>query len=274
MKKHLLRFAALWLLAALLLTASGCGSAGSGNTSSALVSSDPASSSSAAPVSSAASEAPRPIPKPTGRRIVIDAGHQLHGNYDTEPIGPGAAEQKAKVSSGTQGVVTRLEEYQLTLTLALALEEELEARGYEVIQVRRTNDVDISNAARANIANLALADAFLRLHANGSDDPAAHGAMTICQTKANYYNGDLHDKAYRLAQTVLDGLVTATGCRRERVWETDSMSGINWCRVPATIVEVGYMSNPEEDRKLSDPDYQKKIVTGIADGLDRYFENP
>ena len=203
--------------------------------------------------------------------IVIDAGHQQKGDLSKEPIGPGASEQKAKVTYGNVGVKTGTPEDQLNLEMALKLQTELESRGYTVIMCRTENDVNISNSERAAIANEANADAFIRIHCNGYDSSSVHGAMTMCQTPNNPYNGNRYEESRLLSECVLDYLVDETGCKKQNIFEDDSMSGINWSMVPVTIVEVGYLSNPDEEAKLVTDDYQQKVAVGIANGVDAYI---
>ena len=204
--------------------------------------------------------------------IAIDAGHQAHGNFGQEPVGPGSSTMKTKVAGGTKGTTTGIPEYQLTLDVSLKLRDALEEKGYQVVMIRETNDVDITNSERAQIANEADADAFIRVHANGSDSASANGAMTICQTSSNPYNSEYYEDSKRLSELVLDAYTEATGIRKERVWETDTMSGINWCMVPVTIIELGYMTNPEEDMKMQDEEFQNTMVEGIVAGIETYLD--
>ena len=207
-----------------------------------------------------------------GRLVVIDPGHQARPNTGTEPLGPGSSEMKMKVSGGTQGAVSGVPEYELDLTVSLLLRDELEARGYRVLLTRESSDVDLSNRERAEFANSAGADLFLCIHADGSEDPAVNGATTLCPTAASPYPvAGLYARCRLLADCVLDELTAAAGAKKLRVWETDTMSGLNWSQVPVTLVEMGYMTNPDEDAKLNDPAYQALLVQGIANGVDKYF---
>lgn len=210
--------------------------------------------------------------KNEGKVIVIDAGHQAQQNSEKEPLGPGSSEMKAKVSSGTAGIRTKTPEYQVTLDVALKLQKELEKRGYTVVMVRTSNEVNISNAERAQIANEKNAAAFVRLHCDGSENTSASGAMTICMTASNPYCAEVYEKSKALSAAVLNHLSERTGASANKVWETDTMSGINWSKVPVTIVEMGYLTNPTEEQKLISSDYQELLAAGIADGLEEFLK--
>lgn len=216
---------------------------------------------------------PTPTPTEAPLVIAIDPGHQRKGNSEKEPNGPGSDVMKAKVSPGTKGVSTGIWEYELNLAVSLYLKEELLARGYEVIMIRETHDVDISNVERAKVANDANADAFIRVHADNSTNSSAKGIMTICQTPDNPYNSEWYEESYRLSTLVLEEVVATTGAKKRKVWETDTMTGINWTTVPTTILEMGFMSNPEEDELLATEEYRKKVAEGVANAIDRYLKD-
>ncbi len=208
----------------------------------------------------------------TGPVVVIDPGHQLKGNSDKEPNAPGSDVMKTKVMSGTYGRFTGLTEYELNLRVALALRDELIKRGYTVVMIRETNEVDISNAERSQIANDYEADAFIRIHANGSDNASVNGCETICQSRSNPYNGDLYDESRRLSQCVLDAFCKSTGIKKRSVVESDTMTGINWCRTPVTIIEMGFMTNQTDDEFMASQSFPAIAAKGIADGIDAFFE--
>lgn len=206
-----------------------------------------------------------------GPLVCIDAGHQGRGNSETEPDGPGSSTYKAKVATGTSGAASGLTEAQLNLMVSLQLRDELLSRGYNVLMVRESQEVNISNAERAQMANNAGADILVRIHANGSDNPAVSGVLTMSPTAANPYIAALYPACHSLSECVVNAICTQTGAVNRGVYETDTMSGINWAAVPVTIVEMGYMTNPAEDLLMASADYQAKIVAGIANGIDSYF---
>lgn len=202
--------------------------------------------------------------------IVIDPGHQAHQNTAMEPVAPGSKELKMKVTSGTAGICSG-SEYQLNLDVSKKLKKVLKKKNYRVIMTRSTNHVNISNKERAEIANEANADAFIRIHANSSESPSVSGILTICPTKTSPYCQSVYKKSRRLSDSILTHMKQKTGTSKGHIWETDTMTGINWSRVPVTIVELGYQSNPAEDRMLASDAYQDKLVLGIAAGLNEYF---
>ena len=214
-----------------------------------------------------------PSPEPTqtprfyGLKIGIDPGHQGKANSDKEPIAPGSKETKAKVSSGTSGRSTGIAEYVTVLEISLKLRDALEAQGAEVYMTRDTHDIDISNLERAEMMNELGVDLVLRIHCDGAEDSSANGiGMFVRKT------GEKQQESEAAAQVLLEAMVEATGAKKRGVFLRDTYTMNNWSVVPCILVECGFMSNPEEDEKLNDPDYQNLLVQGMVEGIARYFQ--
>ena len=179
--------------------------------------------------------------------------------------------RKPKVAYGTQGVKTKVPESKLTLQIALKLEKELKKRGYDVYMIRRKQNVNISNKQRAIRANKSGADICIRLHADAVS-ANVRGVSVLYPSQQNPYVAKLSKKSKKLSKNILDSYCKSTKFKKRGLSKRDDLTGTNWSKIPVTIVEMGFMSNPEEDQKLSDNHYQSMLAEGIADGVDRYYE--
>ena len=172
--------------------------------------------------------------------VCLDPGHQTKGNPALEEIAPNSDKKKAKVTTGTRGVVTKKYESELMLE-------------------------------RAIFANDNKADVYIRLHADGSENKNAAGASVLTSSPKNKYTTKVQKESEKFSKILLEEYVKATGAKNRGLIYRDDLTGTNWATVPNTLIELGFMSNAEEDKKLSEKDYQDKIVKGLVNGIDRYL---
>lgn len=204
--------------------------------------------------------------------IVVDPGHQGKGNSAQEPIGPGSSTTKDKVTSGTGGVSSGTPESAVTLAIGLKLRDALQARGITVVMTRTSQNVDISNVQRTKIANEAHAALYIRVHADGADSSSTHGIHTLYPAVTPGWTDDIAAASKRAAQLAQSALVAATGAADRGLDPRSDMTGFNWSDVPVIIPELGFMSNPAEDRLLNSASYQQKIADALADAAVRFIK--
>ncbi|PFE11515.1 N-acetylmuramoyl-L-alanine amidase [Bacillus cereus] len=202
--------------------------------------------------------------------VVIDPGHQQKANLNLEPIGPGATTQKYKVTDGTTGVVTKKREAILVLEMAFILKEKLEAKGIQVLMTRTSQDVDISNKERATFANDYKANLFLRLHADGSENPNQSGFAVLTPAEGSTYTKEIYAESLQISQTIVNKMRENQQVKVNGIKFREDLSGFNWAKVPGVLLELGFMSNPEEDKKLSDPQYVNSLLQSVTDSIEEY----
>ncbi|MCU5686818.1 MULTISPECIES: N-acetylmuramoyl-L-alanine amidase [Bacillus cereus group] len=205
--------------------------------------------------------------------VVIDPGHQQKANLNLEPIGPGATTQKYKVTDGTTGVVTKKREAVLVLEMAFVLKEKLEAKGMQVLMTRTSQDVDISNKERATLANDHKANLFLRLHADGSENPNQSGFAVLTPAEGSPYTKEIYAESLQISQTIVKKMRENQQVKVNGIKFRDDLSGFNWSKVPGVLLELGFMSNHEEDKKLSDPQYVNSLLQSVTDSVDEYWKS-
>jgi len=182
---------------------------------------------------------------------------------------------KIKDGGGTHGVVSGLREADLNLRVALRLRTLLERTGMRVVMTRtKTAGTSMGNVARARIANRAGAALFLRIHADGSTDPSARGTHTLYPALRNGWTDDIHVESRRAAGVVQRELRASLGFPDRGLQERSDFTGFNWADVPVILVEMGFMTNPTEDRLLATPAYQRRAAVGLCRGALAFLGRP
>ena len=193
-------------------------------------------------------------------------------NTAREPIGPGSATLKLKDGGGTRGVVTGVAEADVTLAVSLRLRILLRGAGVRVVMTRATtHGVSMGNVARAAIANRARAALFVRIHADGSQDPRDSGTHTLHPAYRRGWTDGIHARSKHAARLVQTELVRALRSRDRGLDERSDITGFNWSKVPAILPELGFMTNSREDRLLTSRAYQQRAAVGLCRGILRYL---
>jgi N-acetylmuramoyl-L-alanine amidase len=204
--------------------------------------------------------------------VMIDPGHQLYANNALEPMGPGSTTLKAKVSAGTASVNTGSPESALVLAVGLKLRDSLRTYGLDVLMTRETQSVDVSNAQRAQMANSAEADLFVRIHADGSTDPSVSGILMLYPGTIAGWTDDIASESLRGATIAQQELVKVTGAKNRGLSARSDLTGFNWSDVPTFLPEIGLMTNPTEDALLATDEYQNKLVSGLTKAILCFLE--
>lgn len=223
-------------------------------------------------------ETPTPVPTEApvatgGHKIALDPGQQKSQMTEEEPVGPGASATTAKMSYGATSTTTGKREYEWSLIFTQRLKTELEARGYEVVLTREEHDVMLSNAERAKFANESGAEIYLSIQADAASNADAKGIYTQIPSQSNAFVGSLYADCKRLAKEIQNNLIEETGTKDRGVQENDKVAAINYSEIPVAVLQLGFMSNKEEDTNLWSEEYQDKMIKAICDGIDTYFRS-
>ena len=213
---------------------------------------------------------PSPEPKKilAGKTIVIDPGHS-NGQHLTNKVPDGRGGSKICNTSGT-ATNSGYPEHTADWEVALILQAELQEKGATVHLTKKDDHADkVCVDRRGQIPNEKHADAFLSIHANGSQSSAPHGFFVMVSNPP--LNSAQGEPSRKLARAVSEGLRGA-GLTPSTIFGADpaprsDLATLNFAKVPAVMVELGEMRNPQDAQRLSSPQGQQQYASGLAKGL-------
>lgn len=199
-------------------------------------------------------------PDLTGLTIVIDPGHQETTDNEEELYASWLSATKPRCTSGTTGVVTGTTEYSLTLDYSLIITDYLQQCGANVILTRDSNDVNLSNQERAQIAVDNNADVFLRIHADAAGDSATSGVRVYIPDSGSYADSS-RTYADRLAELVAE----AEGLEVNEVRSTSLYTGLNYANdLRSFQISLGFLSNSDDEAILLNEDNAANVAQAIS----------
>lgn len=205
----------------------------------------------------------------TDKIICVDAGHEVTNLSVQEPYSPHGTATKEAFVGGTRGVNQTEEE--LNLLVALKLQALLEAEGATVVMTRDTHESDMTSYDRAMLANEWNADLCIRIHADGSTDASVYGMSMLVPFGENLKTQDIVEQSRIAGEVILAATLETTGAKNNGVVNRSDLTGFNFAEVPTILIEMGYMTNPDEDALMETDAYQNVLAEGMCDGIISYF---
>lgn len=204
-----------------------------------------------------ASHGAAPLDPLHGRTIVVDPGHGGTAATDSYRVGPGGEREEW-----------------IDLRVALLLRDMLEERGARVLLTRKA-DVDVGLRARAEMALAAKADAFVSIHHNATADPQVNFPIVYYHGYASQNRAGV-ELAHHVAAQLNDALFDR---KTEPVVVSDHVifagSGTAVLRhsqgIPGVIGEASFFTNPEEEQRLRDPEYNRREAAAYVRALEAFF---
>ena len=201
------------------------------------------------------------------KTIVIDPGHASTSSTKTEPNAPVSSVMKVTESGGAKGSFMGTPEYLVNMNVARKLKPLLEAKGSRVVMTKTENATMLGNVARAQIGNDQKAALVIRIHCDYAEGSSVNGASMLVPAKVNEGTSAIADTSSQYGKTILDTLTGDVGMKNNGVVTRSDMTGFNWTKVPVVLVEMGFLSNKTEEKRLSSDSYQSQLAEALARGI-------
>lgn len=204
-----------------------------------------------------------------GIKIVLDPGHSKNPGTEKEKISPDSNEMKLKDTSGSVGLISKKNEYEIAMDITLKLKELLEKEGYTVVLTKDNVETPLSSIERAEVGNRENANLMIRIHCDSFSNSNAKGASMLVPKQRGYITKEISEKSIEYGKNIIEEYTKKTGLNNRGLQYRSDLTGFNWSKIPVVLLELGFISNPEEDKFLSSEENINTIAEGIKDGIEK-----